>query len=132
MHWRGSAVKILANVSDEARDVATLWMLQSGLAVKIGGTKDDPIASLASVAHTPLAELLRARIALGDGNEDVAARAFERASTLPPVRDDILYEAAFSFRNQHADAFRLALRTLGSRDAETYYREKTFDALRIA
>jgi len=129
---RGSVVKIPASVSDEARDVATLWMLQSGLALEIGGTKDDPIAGLASVAHTPLAEILRARIALGERNEDAAARAFERASTLPPVRDDILYEAAFSFRDQRADTFRTRMRTLGSRDAETYYREKTFDALRIA
>jgi hypothetical protein len=128
----GRDAKLPPSVSNEARDVATLWMLQSGLAMEIGGTKDDPIASLASVAQTPLAELLRARIALGESNEDAAARAFERAATLAPVRDDILYEAAFSFRGERADPFRARMRELGSRDAETYYREKTYDALRIA
>lgn len=119
---RGGEPKIAPDVSKEARDVATLWMLQSGLALEIGGTKNDPIASLASVAQTPLAELVRARIALAEGNEGEAAHAFERASRLSPVRDDILHEAAFSFGNEHATPFLSRMRSLGSRDAEPYYR----------
>ncbi|MGZ5433721.1 MAG: peptidase MA family metallohydrolase, partial [Thermoanaerobaculia bacterium] len=133
---RGRGAKIDAGVSKEARDVATLWMLQGGLAVEVGGTKDDPIAALASVTKTPLAEIVRARIALGDKDEDKAVRAFQRAATLPPVRDDILYEAAFSFSNERADAFLARMRALGSRDAETWYRAardtKSYDDLRIA
>jgi Peptidase of plants and bacteria len=120
------------NPGKQAHDVAILWMLQSGLAVQVGGTKDDPLASLASVAKTPLAELLRARIALGEGNEDAAARAFARATAIAPVRDDLLYEAAFSFGNDRAKPFLDRLHALGSRDAEAYYRTKSFDALRVA
>jgi hypothetical protein len=116
----------------QTHDVAILWMLQSGLTVEVGVTKDDPLASLASVAKTPLAELLRARIALSEGNEDAATLAFERASALPPVRDDLLYEAAFSFGNERAKKFLARMHALGSRDAETYYRAKSFDALKIA
>jgi Peptidase of plants and bacteria len=116
----------------QAHDVAILWMLQSGLAVQVGGTKDDPLASLTAAGKTPLAELLRARIALGEGNEDAAARAFERATAIAPVRDDLLYEAAFSLDNDRAKPFLDRMHALGSRDAEAYYRTKSFDALRIA
>jgi hypothetical protein len=119
---RGREAKIPAGVSKEARDVAMLWMLQSGAAVEIGGTKNDPLASLASVAKTPLAELMRARIALTEGNEDEAVRAFDRATNVPPVRDDLLVEAATSFGDARAEVFLDRLRRLGSRDAETYYR----------
>ncbi|HEV7239401.1 MAG TPA: hypothetical protein VGQ36_09185 [Thermoanaerobaculia bacterium] len=132
----GRDAKIPEDVSKEARDVATLWILQSGLPIKVGGTRADPIASLASVSQTPLAELVRARIALGDGDEDDAGRAFERAANLPPVRDDILHEAAFSFGNDRAGAFLERMRTLGSRDADAYYRAaaetKSYDAFRTA
>jgi hypothetical protein len=128
----GRYARVPAGVSKEARDVATLWMLQSGMAVEVGGTKDDPLASLASVAKTPLAELLRARIALGEADEDAAARAFERATAVAPVRDDLLYEAAFSFGNERAKPFLDRMHALGSRDAEAYYRGKSFDALKVA
>jgi hypothetical protein len=108
--------------------VASLWMLQSG--------RPGDASALDALAHTPLAHLLRARLALDRGNEDAAARAFERAAALPPLRDDILHEAAFSFGNDRAKSFLARMASLGSRDADAYYRAaretKSFDALQTA
>lgn len=119
----GREPKIPSDLSREARDVAVLWSLQSGMAVDVAGTKSDPIAELASATDTPLAEIVRARIALGQSHGDAAFAAFDRATSMAPIRDDILHEAAASFADDRAKAFVDRMRSIGSRDAETYYRE---------
>jgi hypothetical protein len=67
---------------------------------------------------SPLAHLIRARLALADGKD--ATAEFERALT--PVRDDILAEASMFER----------MRAMGSRDAEAYYRKPDYEAFRTA
>lgn len=111
------------SLTKEARDVATLWSLQSGMAMDVGGTKSDPIAELSSVSSTPLADVIRARLALSSSRDAEAMQAFERASSLRPVRDDILHEAALSFGDDRARAFIDRMRLLGTREADIYYRD---------
>lgn len=95
---RGDDPKVPSGISAPARDVAMLWILQSGAALAVPGNANDPLAGLTTVARTPLAEVVRARLALGAGGRaDVAAAAFTRALAIPPQRDDILVEAATSF-----------------------------------
>lgn len=66
---------------------------------------------------SPLAHLVNARRALAEGKD---ARAhFERVQ---PVRDDVLLEARLYDRT----------RALGTRDAEAYYRDATFESFRTA
>ncbi|MDQ3282757.1 MAG: hypothetical protein M3Q69_15245 [Acidobacteriota bacterium] len=113
---RGDEPRMPRDLSAEARDVALLWMLQSGAPVTVPGTDADPIGGLASVARTQLAEIVRARIALAHNDEAGARRAFDRALALPPLRDDILLEAAASL-----DGYRGVERFNGSRDAGLYY-----------
>lgn len=66
---------------------------------------------------SPLAHVIRARLALADGKD--AAAHFDRVQ---PVRDDVLLEAGALAR----------MREMGSRDAEAYYQEKTFETFRTA
>ena len=129
---RGADAKIPLDANERARHVATLWLLQSGAAVDVAGTRSDPIAGLSSVVRTPMAELVRARLALSTASEAEAARAFDRAASLPPVRDDVLQEAAASLSEERAAIFAARLRNMGSRDADTYYRAGTYDEFRIA
>jgi hypothetical protein len=93
---RGDDPKIPDDVTGAARDVGRLWILQSGGTLTVPGNATDPIAGLTTVARTSLAEVVRARLALGV-NPAVAAAAFTRAIAIPPLRDDILVEAASSF-----------------------------------
>ncbi|HYC92578.1 MAG TPA: basic secretory protein-like protein [Thermoanaerobaculia bacterium] len=66
---------------------------------------------------SPLAHLVRARLALADGKD--AREHFER---VVPVRDNVLLEADLFER----------MRKMGSRDAEAYYRDSTFESFRTA
>jgi len=77
----------------------------------------------------PHQELLRARSALASGDAKAAADAFERAASIPPLRDDILHEAAISLDDP---AYFARMRALGSRDADAYYAEGTYEAFRTA
>ena len=66
---------------------------------------------------SPLADLVRARLAQAEGKD--AAAEFERVQ---PVRDDVLLEARLYAR----------MRDLGTRDAEAYYRDTKFESFRTA
>lgn len=85
---------------------------------------DHPVAKLwagmPSDNGSALAHLIRARLALADGKD--ATAAFARAVTITPLRDDVLLEAGLFAR----------MRELGSRDAEAYYRDATFETFRTA
>jgi hypothetical protein len=66
---------------------------------------------------SPLAHLVRARLALADGKD--GREHFER---VVPVRDDVLLEAGLFEQ----------MRRMGSHDAEAYYRDPTFESFRTA
>lgn len=120
---RGQDPPAPAKLSAAAENVASLWLLQSGAPASI---------ALPTAGETPLAELVRARIALDEGKEDEALRAFERATSLDPVRDDLLHEAALSLSGDQAKTFFARMRALGSRNADAYYRDGSFEAFRTA
>lgn len=120
---RGTEARTPTDLSSAARNVAALWLLQSGATASI---------ALASAGDTPLAELVRARIALDEGKEEEAFHAFERATSVKPVRDDLLREAALSLTGDRPKLFFARMRSLGSREAEAYYRDKSFEAFRTA
>ncbi|MEO8381762.1 MAG: basic secretory protein-like protein [Acidobacteriota bacterium] len=120
---RGADGRIPAGVSAPVQNVATLWVLESGATAML---------NLASAGPSPLAELVRARLALDAGDEEGAWRAFARAAAVKPVRDDVLHEAAFSLNGDHAKEALARMRALGSRDAEVYYGDGSYEALRTA
>lgn len=81
------------------------------------------------VVAGPHADLVLAREALAAGNEQGAAAAFERAAGIPPLRDDVLHEAAISLDDPRYYA---RMRALGTRDADAYYAEGTYESFRTA
>jgi Peptidase MA superfamily len=100
---RGDDPTVPLGVSAAAREVGMLWILESGATITVRGNASDPLAGLTTVSRTPLAEVVRARLALGSGKgPEVGAAAFTRALAIKPQRDDILVEAATSFGVQPA------------------------------
>jgi len=118
---RGDDAQIPANISSDARDVAILWLLESGVPVDVPGNDQDPVGGLRSVTKTQSAEIVRARIALSEDKEELALRHFERAVAMRPLRDDILVEAVTSFGGAAGQRFLTPERVRGSRDAVLYY-----------
>jgi hypothetical protein len=112
---RGDDLALPKKLSPAARDVASLWILASGAALSIPGNERDPLAGLHSAKHTPLAEIMRARLALAKDDRKAAEQAFGRALALEPLRDDLAVEAATSkfFLNDP--------RFASSRDARWHY-----------
>jgi hypothetical protein len=95
---RGDDATIPHGSPPQRANVGMLWILQSGATLTVRGNANDPLAGLTTVSRTPLAEVVRARLALGSGKApEVAAAAFTRALAIQPQRDDILVEAATSF-----------------------------------
>lgn len=84
---RGGALHTPNDLSPAARDVATLWILQSGA----------PLKTNIPAGTAPLASIIRARLALTNGKPAQAATAYTQALDVEPLRDDIAYEAATSF-----------------------------------
>jgi hypothetical protein len=93
---RGDELALPHNLSPAARDVGSLWILASGAALSVPGNAGDPLAGLHSAKHTPLAEIMRARLALAKDDRKAAQQAFARALAIPPRRDDVALEAATS------------------------------------
>jgi hypothetical protein len=112
---RGDELALPRNLSPAARDVASLWILASGAALSVPGNAGDPLAGLHSAKHTPLAEIMRARLALAKDDRKAAQQAFGRALAIPPLRDDIAVEAATS------NFFVNDPRFSNSRDARWHY-----------
>jgi hypothetical protein len=112
---RGDELALPRNLSPAARDVASLWILASGAALSVPGNAGDPLAGLHSAKHTPLAEIMRARLALAKDDRKAAQQAFGRALAIPPLRDDVALEAATS--NFFVNDPRFA----DSRDARWHY-----------
>lgn len=99
---RGEEPRIPPNVSRAAREIANLWILQSGAPAELSNAK------------TQLAELIRARVALSNDDRNGARAAFERVLAIRPRRDDLLLEAMTSIEG-FAPEFK------DSRDAAIYY-----------
>ncbi len=119
---RGDDPAIPTGISAAARETGMLWILQSGATLAVPGNDRDPLAGLTTVSRTPLAEVVRARLALGSGSPDVASAAFTRALAIRPQRDDIVVEAATSFGvKSEAATFLDDARFDPSRDPRLHY-----------
>ena len=126
---RGDDPTVPKGISAAARDAGVLWILQSGATLGVPGNAGDPLAGLRTVSKTPLAEVVRARLALAGRRAEVAAAAYTRALAVQPQRDDILVEAATSFGvKPTATAFLDDPRFDQSRDPRLHYAR----ALRVA
>lgn len=112
---RGDELALPPALSPAAQDVASLWILASGAALSVAGDEHDPLAGLHSAKHTPLAEIVRARLALAKDDRKGAQEAFGRALAIPPLRDDVALEAVTS--NLFVNDPRFA----DSRDARWHY-----------
>jgi hypothetical protein len=116
---RGDKPLLSPNLDAPTRDVALLWILQSGATATV------PPNWLMALPRSPLAEVIRARIALTNGRTADAKSAFTRALAIQPWRDDIAFEA-----------LPLLDDVRGSRDPRLHYaraiRDASPDALRVA
>ncbi|HEX7152083.1 MAG TPA: hypothetical protein VF618_11405 [Thermoanaerobaculia bacterium] len=106
-------------------DVATLWMAEADLQqMKIPAVKD-ALKRFPSPSNVPLAEILRARVALFENDEAAAAIAYEHAVNLGPGRDGLWVETAQSLRtlgfDDRASGYLSRLAKIGSRRADVYY-----------
>ncbi|HEX6640188.1 MAG TPA: hypothetical protein VF215_03705, partial [Thermoanaerobaculia bacterium] len=109
---RGDDATLPKGLAPATRDVAMLWLLQSGATIHVPGTPGDPLGGLATAKDTPLAEIVRARIALTKGRTADAVAAYQRALAIEPHRDDLTYEALPHVADANLN---------GSRDPRIYY-----------
>lgn len=109
---RGDEPRMPRDISAAAREVASLWILQSGATLK----------AAVPASNTPLAAIMRARLALTNGQSAEAVSGFTTALEIEPLRDDILLEAATSFGvSPPALPFLRDPRFDESRDARLHY-----------
>jgi hypothetical protein len=110
---RGDESRMPPQISPAAREVASLWILQSGGTLK---------GAAVPASTTPLGGIVRARLALTNGKPAEAAGAFTQALEIEPLRDDVLLEAATSFGvSPAALPFLRDERFDASRDARLHY-----------
>jgi hypothetical protein len=103
----GRPATLPQNVSAEARQVAALWLLRAGEEAPLGD------------ATGPLAELIRARVALESRDVRAAKAALDRAVLVQ--RDDLLREAAATLPNDDGMQYVQRMIEIGSRDADAWY-----------
>lgn len=122
------------NVDEALRDIdrrqgrgfiADLWKIQADLTRLDMARVRSGLARFPAPSTRPLAELLRAQLAILERNEIEAAVSFEQAVNLGPGRDalwldnaEILYSLGFEDR---ARGYYERLAKIGSRDADVYY-----------
>jgi tetratricopeptide (TPR) repeat protein len=108
-----------------AHDVATLWKAQADLQQMHVDDAARALAAFPSPSQTPLAEILRGRLAFFQAREVDAVVAYEHAVSLGPGRDGLWLEAASALEtlgfNDRAEAYLRRLARIGSRDANVYY-----------
>lgn len=109
----------------DARDAARLWRAQVDLQLMRLEDVEKSLAAIALPSNLPLAELLRARVALARFDDIAACRAYERAINLGPGRDALWYEAAEALATlgfeDRSLAYLKRLPVIGSRNAVAYY-----------
>jgi tetratricopeptide (TPR) repeat protein len=108
-----------------AHDVASLWKAQADLQQLRVDDVASTLRAFPAPSQTPLAEILRGRLAFLQAKEVDAAIAYERAVNLGPGRDGLLLEAASALEtlgfNDHAATYLRRLGRIGSREANVYY-----------
>src|SRR5262249_50127546 len=108
-----------------AHDVAVLWKAQADLQQMRVDDVARTLAAFPSPSQTPLAEILRGRLAFFQAKEVDAVVAYEHAVNLGPGRDGLWLEAASALEtlgfNDRAEAYLRRLSRIGSRDANVYY-----------
>ena len=108
-----------------AAAVAKLWNAQLDLEqMKIEGATRT-LRAEANPSQTPLAEILRGRIAFAQAKETDTVIAYEHAVNLGPGRDGLWLETAQALDtlgfSDRAEAYFRRLARIGSRDANVYY-----------
>ena len=106
-------------------DVATLWKAQSDLQQMKTDDVARALRAFPSPSSTPLAEILRGRLAFFQAREVDAVLAYERAVNLGPGRDGLWFETASALETlgfaDRAEGYLRRLSRMGSRDASVYY-----------
>src|SRR5437588_1299348 len=105
--------------------VATMWKAQTDLQQMHVDDAARALSAFPSPSQTPLAEILRGRLAFFQGKEVDAVVAYEHAVSLGPGRDGLWLEAAsaletFGFADR-AETYLRRMARMGSRDANVYY-----------
>jgi tetratricopeptide (TPR) repeat protein len=108
-----------------AADVAKLWNAQLDLQQMHVESIARALGSYPSPSQTPLAEILRGRVAFVQAKETDTAIAYENAVSLGPGRDGLWMETAQALETlgftDRAESYFQRLARIGSRDANVYY-----------
>jgi tetratricopeptide (TPR) repeat protein len=108
-----------------AHDVASLWKAQADLQQLRVDDVARALSAFPSPSQTPLAEILRARLAFFQAKEVDAVLAYEHAISLGPGRDGLWLETASALEtlgfDDRAETYLRRLSRMGSRDANVYY-----------
>lgn len=106
-------------------DVARLWKAQWDLLQMRTDAVRQNLATFPSPSQVPLAELIRARLALTQNDDLSAIMAYERAVNLGPGRDALWLETAEALSNggfkKQSDGLIRRLDGIGTREAVIYY-----------
>jgi tetratricopeptide (TPR) repeat protein len=112
-------------ISGFAKDVASLWKAQYDLQELRLPDVDRALQAFPSPSTTPLAEILRGRLAFYQAKEVDAVVAYERAINLGPGRDGLWIETAGALEtlgfDERAEGYFKRLAKMGSRNAAVYY-----------
>src|SRR6185503_2145910 len=105
--------------------VASLWKAQADLQQLRVDDVARTLSAFPSPSQTPLAEILRARLAFFQAKEVDAVLAYEHAIDLGPGRDGLWLETASALEtlgfDDRAETYLRRLSRMGSRDANVYY-----------
>ncbi|MBK5258111.1 MAG: hypothetical protein JJE51_00830 [Thermoanaerobaculia bacterium] len=111
--------------SESCREIGTLWRAQVDLQQMRVGEAKSALKRMKSDTRIPLAEILRGRLALYEGDAVAAAVAYENAVNLGPGRDGLWYETAQALLalgfEDRAAGYLKRLAKVGSREADVYY-----------
>ena len=106
-------------------DVVNVWRAQWELQQTRTENATKSLAAFPTPSDIPLAEIVRARLALLNGDDANAVLAFERAINLGPGRDGLWMEAAQALMalgfDDRATEYLTRTEEIGSRSADVYY-----------
>jgi tetratricopeptide (TPR) repeat protein len=115
-----------------AHDVAALWKAQAALQQMRVDDVARALSAFPSPSQTPLAEILRGRLAFFQAKDVDAVIAYEHAIDLGPGRDGLWLETASALEtlgfDDRAETYLRRLSRMGSRDANVYYSLATLAA----
>lgn len=130
----GEPIPRVSGLDEDAAAIAALWQGQRELQSMEPESVDRILAKFPVPADRPLAEMLRARLALVRAAEVDAALAYERAINLGPGRDALWEEAGTALSilgfEERARHFLERPVRAGSRDASSYYTAAVIHAMK--